>query len=214
MITLLSMWCLVAKSCLILATLWTRAPQVPPSTWLSRQEYWSGLPFPFSRGSSWPRKCLLHCRQIPYWLSYQGSPYCQYKPDAAHYVKYARTVNTQRLIYTLLQFWINNTPLGKHPPKYECPSICLLMTQETWVRSLGQEDSWSRKWQPIPIFLPGKFHGQRSLADYSPWSHKGSDTTEWLSIHTSPNYIISTNKVQFLSLTPNSVRGGVLVMNI
>ena len=31
------------------------------------------------------------------------------------------------------------------------------------------------------IFLPGKFHGQRSLADYSPWGHKESDTTDELS---------------------------------
>ena len=38
--------------------------------------------------------------------------------------------------------------------------------------------SWSRKWQLTLIFLPGKFHGQRSLADYSPWGHKESDTTE------------------------------------
>ena len=28
-----------------------------------------------------------------------------------------------------------------------------------------------------PVFLPGEFHGQRSLAGYSPWSHKESDTT-------------------------------------
>ena len=28
---------------------------------------------------------------------------------------------------------------------------------------------WRRKWQPTPVFLPGKSHGQRSLADYSPW---------------------------------------------
>ena len=27
---------------------------------------------------------------------------------------------------------------------------------------------WSRKWQPTPVFLPGKFHGQRSLVGYSP----------------------------------------------
>ena len=27
---------------------------------------------------------------------------------------------------------------------------------------------WSRKWQPTPVFLPGEFHGQRSLAGYSP----------------------------------------------
>ena len=31
---------------------------------------------------------------------------------------------------------------------------------------------WSRKWQPIPVFLPGKSHGQSSLADYSPWDLK------------------------------------------
>ena len=31
---------------------------------------------------------------------------------------------------------------------------------------------WRRKWQPTPVFLPGKFHGQRSLVGYSPWSCK------------------------------------------
>ena len=29
-------------------------------------------------------------------------------------------------------------------------------------------DPWSRKWQPSPVFLPGEFHGQMSLAVYSP----------------------------------------------
>ena len=28
------------------------------------------------------------------------------------------------------------------------------------------------KWQPTPVFLPGKFHGQRSLMGYSPWGHR------------------------------------------
>ena len=28
-------------------------------------------------------------------------------------------------------------------------------------------------WQPTPVFLPGEFHGQRSLAGYSLWGHKG-----------------------------------------
>ena len=50
--------------------------------------------------------------------------------------------------------------------------------QETQLWSLGQEDPWRRKWQPAPIFLPGKSHGQRSLAGYSPWGCKESDTTE------------------------------------
>ena len=43
---------------------------------------------------------------------------------------------------------------------------------------------WRRKWQPTPIFLPGKSHGQRSLADYRPRGHRELDTTEWLSTHT------------------------------
>ena len=37
---------------------------------------------------------------------------------------------------------------------------------------------WRRKWQPILVFLPGKFHGQRRLAGYRLWGHKESDATE------------------------------------
>ena len=37
---------------------------------------------------------------------------------------------------------------------------------------------WRREWLPIPVFLPGEFHGQRSVAGYSPWDRKKSDTTE------------------------------------
>ena len=39
---------------------------------------------------------------------------------------------------------------------------------------------WRRKWQPTPVFLPGEFHGQRSLAGCSPWGRKESDMTERL----------------------------------
>ena len=39
---------------------------------------------------------------------------------------------------------------------------------------------WKRKWQPTPVFLPGKPHGQKSLLGHSPWDHKESDTTEQL----------------------------------
>ena len=42
---------------------------------------------------------------------------------------------------------------------------------------------WSRKWQLTSVFLPGKFHGERSLAGYSPWGHKESDMTEQLNTH-------------------------------
>ena len=43
---------------------------------------------------------------------------------------------------------------------------------------------WRRKWQPTPVFLPGKTHGQRSLAGYSPWGCKDLDMIEQLNTHT------------------------------
>ena len=47
-----------------------------------------------------------------------------------------------------------------------------LPIEEMWVHSLHQEDPWRRKWQSIPVFLPGKSHGQRNLVSYSPWGCK------------------------------------------
>jgi len=42
---------------------------------------------------------------------------------------------------------------------------------------------WRREWQPTPVFLPGKLHGQRNLEVYSPWGYKESDTTERLTLN-------------------------------
>ena len=50
--------------------------------------------------------------------------------------------------------------------------------QEMWVSPLLRKITWRRKWQPVPVFLPGKFHGQRSLAGYSPRGCKELGTTE------------------------------------
>ena len=47
---------------------------------------------------------------------------------------------------------------------------------DSWVWKIP----WKRKWQPTPVFLPGKSHGWRSLVAYSPQDCKESDTTEWL----------------------------------
>ena len=56
---------------------------------------------------------------------------------------------------------------------------------EMWVRSLGQEDPLEEGMATTPVFLPGetlflpgKSHGHRSLAGYSPWGRKESDMTE------------------------------------
>ena len=50
----------------------------------------------------------------------------------------------------------------------------------SWVRKIP----WSRKWQPAPIFLPGKHHVQRSLAGYSPWGCKELGTPKHAHTHT------------------------------
>ena len=47
---------------------------------------------------------------------------------------------------------------------------------------------WRKKWQPIPVFSPGKSHEQRSTVGYNPWGHKKSDTTEH--IYTPETYMI------------------------
>ena len=51
--------------------------------------------------------------------------------------------------------------------------------QEMWVPSLGWEDPMEKEWQSIPVFLPGKSHGERNLRGYSPWGPQrvGHDLT-------------------------------------
>ena len=53
--------------------------------------------------------------------------------------------------------------------------------QENWVQSLGQEDSLEKGMATHSLFLPGEFHGQRSLAGYSLWGRKESYMNEQLS---------------------------------
>ena len=49
---------------------------------------------------------------------------------------------------------------------------------DPWVGKI----SWRREWLPTPIFWPGEFHRQRSLAGYSPWGCKELDMTEQLTL--------------------------------
>ena len=52
---------------------------------------------------------------------------------------------------------------------------------------------WRRKWQATPVFLPGKSHGQKSLAGYCPWGHKESDTTEHVRMRYYILYFLPSN---------------------
>ena len=61
---------------------------------------------------------------------------------------------------SLLPGWLN----GKEPACH-C-SRCKRHRFDPWVGKIP----WRRKWQPTPVFLPGKSYGQRSLVGYSPWA--------------------------------------------
>ena len=65
---------------------------------------------------------------------------------------------------------------------FPCGSVVKnsLAMQETWVQSLGWEDPLEKEIAACSNILPGKSHGQRSLADYSPWGRKQLDTTDQL----------------------------------
>ena len=74
------------------------------------------------------------------------------------------------LIYCL---WVSQVALVVKNPSANARDI----GEASLIPGLGRFPS-RRAWQPTPVFLPGKSHGQRSLAGYSPWGRTESDTTE------------------------------------
>ena len=69
-------------------------------------------------------------------------------------------------------------PWTEEPKRLQ--SMGLLRVGHDWVTwlSLFTFMQWRRKWQPTPVFLPGKYQGWRSLVGCSPWGREESDTTE------------------------------------
>ena len=81
---------------------------------------------------------------------------------------------SRSLVFRLGLYWTWDFPGGS-----DGKSICLQWGRpglNPWVVKIP----WRRKWQPISVFLPGKSHGWRSLAGYSPWGGKELGMTEWL----------------------------------
>ena len=71
-----------------------------------------------------------------------------------------------RSMGNFFQYLIRKTYNGKKSEK-EGKEICLQCRRpgfDSWVGKI----SWRRKWQPTPVFFPGKSHGQRRLVGYSP----------------------------------------------
>ena len=71
----------------------------------------------------------------------------------------------------------------KRPPEWlsdkESACQCRRHRFDLWVRMIP----WRREWLPTPVFLPGKFYGQRSLESHSPWDRKESDKAGYTHTH-------------------------------
>ena len=147
----------------------------------SRRIYWSGLPFHSPRDLPKPgsNPGLLHCRQILYHLSQQGSPLFL-SPSLFIFllsicvsIIYLREGNGTPLQYSCLE-----NPWTEGPGRLQ--SMGSLGVGCYWATSLSLFTfmHWRRKWQPTPVFLPGESQGQRSLMGCRLWGRTESDTTE------------------------------------
>ena len=126
----------------------TVAHQAPVSMRFSRQEYWSGLPFPSPRNE--------HTSLASPALG--GRFFTTSTTWEALRVPWEPLKQTHTLGCRLWgsQSW----------------------TRLTWFSSSSSIRCWRRQWQPPPVLLSGKSHGRRSLVGCSPWGRKKLNTTE------------------------------------
>ena len=93
-------------------------------------------------------------------------------------VTITREKNKTLLDFSWEQQWLKNFPKEHFWEQVTILRASLVAQRRSsfdpWVGNIP----WRRDCQPTLVFLPGEFHGQRSLADYSPWGCKGSDTTK------------------------------------
>ena len=75
------------------------------------------------------------------------------------------TVTIMNNIYLLATHWLRQLSIHLQGRR---------LRFDPWVGKIPHR----REWLPTAVFLPGVFHGQRSLVGYSPWGHRESDTTE------------------------------------
>ena len=138
---------------------WTELKPAPiftdfPSPQL-KSESWSWCISPLNMSLTlWCDLCLifpLHCPPLPLHV---------------HSQEFFPTHPTSLLTF----FSLSSTPFWRLSNKESACQCrrCRRHRFDPWVRKIP----WGKKWQPNPVFLPGKSHGQRSLVGYSPWCCK------------------------------------------
>ena len=140
---------------------WTAAHQALPSMGFSRQEYWSGLPFPspMYESEKWKWSRLV--------VSNSVQPHRQQPTRLLHPWDFpGKSIGVG--CHCLLRIWSITCK--------NCESLCCipeLFFNLFWSlfhkKRRFKEIARRRQWQPTPILLPGKSHGWRSLVGCSPW---------------------------------------------
>ena len=150
---------------------------------------------------------LLHCRQILYHLSHHGSP-CKFVGWSLfnQNIQVYNTIQLREFIQKRMTNHLENWWMIFKDSSGSKSLISYLSTEQGllfyglpwWLRRWRIQSAcnvggprvncwvwkmpWRREWQPTPVFLPGKSHGQKNLVVYSPWGHKRSDMTLWLTL--------------------------------
>ena len=154
---------LVTKWCLTLVTPWTWGHSQPSSS--VRGIFQAGIlewvAISFSRGSSQSRsRTQVSCiagRLFTDWATREAKLLFNFSVINSLTLRWGRV--------SLMAQWVRNPPAVQE-------------THTTWFNPWVGKIPWRKKWQPTPVFLPGKFHWQRNLAGYSPGGLKEWDMTE------------------------------------
>ena len=173
------------------------AHHTPPSLGFSRQEHWSGLPFPspmnesekwtwshsvvsYSLATPWTELDQLmqvgHQRQIM-----QKTPMGSWRGEAGcvgWWIGWYRGYIVEKAMAPHSSTLAWKIPWAEEPDRLQ--SMGSLKARHNWATSLSFFTfiHWRRKWQPTPLFLPGESQGQGSLVGCHLWGRTELDTTE------------------------------------
>ena len=107
-----------------------------------------------------------------YFLTY----YCIASPLGSESTCLYLVYNISYVLLENTSLWMQHIPCSVNP---SCLTCSCIPGQDTLYKVLR------RQWHPTPVLLPGKSHGRRSLAGFSPWGREELDTTERLHFHLS-----------------------------
>ena len=150
---------------------WRSSPHTLLQSWCQHLPQGNPTPHQSIFGSWFPPFLSFSLWDFPYLPGYkQLNKNCILCTIWLFWSRKAQKQNLSFLSYKMVTSHSNNNSNNYHPTS--CYSF------NPWVGKIP----WRRKWQSSPVFLPGEFHGQRSLVGYSPWGRKESNRGEWLTL--------------------------------